>query len=338
MALRLRKLLQFLHLTPKQDEQAPAADAPPLLLDRYRHTVTRSPSPKPAPPAGGKLPGDESGPDAVLVESGSFRVDVSRLLDKLREHQLTDPHYFILCWLRCAVASGAKLIELDPVSDGLELRFDGKPFSAQELDQPYAALLDPDAPEVRRGRHFAYGLLGVQRLEPDRIEMVSGMPGSRAAMVLAGRDSVPQETPAAGLEDRTVIRLRWRKGSPGPDRHRLLTLAADSFGLAEATLVVGGREAPSNPWEAPSRKATGKWTAFSREGWRGAVCHFIPRPNELPTATAHVYVLGTRIQDFVRHQYSAFEAYLSRDDLKLDASQSRLVEDERLEVGLRTLL
>ncbi|MBI5883794.1 MAG: hypothetical protein HZB91_11910 [Elusimicrobia bacterium] len=315
----------------------PAPPLPRVPLEKFELTVVRSP--RPAAPI-------EPGKDSVLVESGSFRVDVSRLLDKLSEHQLTDPRDFILCWLRCAVASGARRVKLDPTPDGLELRFNGKSFSAGELDNPYAALLDADTPESRRGRHFAYGLLGVQRLEPDRVEVISGPRNNRAVLVMEGKATAQKQGTVMGVPWRTepqpsegtAIRLHWRVSAGRREVPGLLARASDAFGLADLELTVDGRPIPSHPWEAPSRKATGKWAEVSKDGWRGAVCHFIPAPQKLPTATIHLYVLGTLMDNITRHQYSAFEAYLARDDLALDISQTKVVENEKLEQGIRTLL
>jgi hypothetical protein len=308
-----------------EDEPAPKPLAP-LDLQRFEHKVLAGSS-RPAPPPGGD----------VLVESGSFRVDVEKLLDKLREHQLQDPRDFILCWLRCAVASGADQITLDSTEDGLTMTFDGRPFSSMELESPYGALLDPEAPEAKRGRHFAYGLLAVQRLGPAFIEASSGTGEGRAVMILAGRGmSSGDRRPEPGTE--TILRLRWQSPSQEPDVQGLLSRAKAVFGLTDARLTVNGSKVHPYPWESVSRRYGGNWGVVSEGNWRGAVRHFVPEPDELPTSTVHLYVLGTLIQDVVRHQYFAFEAYLACDDLGLDISQARVADQRKLEESLPTLL
>jgi len=285
-------------------------------------------TPRAEPPAG--QPGEP-----ILVETGSFRVDASRLLDKLREHQLRDPRDFILPWLRCACASGAKNIALDPAGDGLSLSFDGRPFSRAALDDPYGALLDDEADEPLRGRHFAYGLLALQRLGPDRVEVSSGRGGGRAMLVLEGRER-SGETGLPEPGEGTVIRVRWQRGPGRQDVPGLLARAAAVYGLAQARLTVNGVEAPREPWRAgPPRPGT--WRPVSGEGWLGYVRHFVPEPRELPSATFHIYILGTRIQTLVRHQYSSLEAYLACDALPLDLSQTGIADPARLE-GILSVL
>jgi len=128
----------------------------------------------------------------------------------------------------------------------------------------------------------------------------------------------------------TVIRVRWRRGSARQDIPGLLARAAAVYGLAQARLTVKGVEMPREPWLAGPPKP-GTWRPVSGNGWRGAVRHFVPEPRELPSATFHIYILGTRIQTFVRHQYSALEACLACDDLPLDLSQASVSDPDRLE-------
>ncbi|TPW20165.1 MAG: hypothetical protein FD126_1956, partial [Elusimicrobia bacterium] len=116
-------------------ELLPGVAPPPALdLSRYELNVDRR-----GPVERRPLP---EGVEAQLVDSGSFRVDAGRMLEKLRQYQLRDPRDFILAWLRCAVASGAARIDLETSRAGLELRFDGRPFSSAELSQPYQVLVD----------------------------------------------------------------------------------------------------------------------------------------------------------------------------------------------------
>lgn len=315
---RLERLFHGLRLAlglrPAAQEPDSSGRLPPEL-GSFSHRVLGTPraEPPPGPPG-----------EPVLVETGSFRVDASLLLEKLRERQLQDPRDFILAWLRCACASGAMNIALDAADDGLSLSFDGRPFSRAALDDPYGALLDDEADEPLRGRHFAYGLLAAQRLKPDRVELSSGRGADRAMMIMNGSEQSEEEGRPEPGED-TVIRVRWRRGSGRQDIPGLLAKAAAAYGLAQARLTVNGVEVPWKPWQA------GTWRPVSGEGWRGAVRHFVPEPQELPSATFHIYVLGTRIQTVVRHQYSALEAYLACDDLPLDLSQARVSDPDRLE-------
>ena len=120
--------------------------------------------------------------DGELVESGSFRVDRKRALDKLMRFQMSDTQFFLLPWIRCAVASGASRIGLTTVEDGIEMRFDGRAFTRAELEDPYDCLFQRSRPETIRNRNLAIGLLTVLRLKPARVEVTSGSGQDRVCL------------------------------------------------------------------------------------------------------------------------------------------------------------
>ena len=51
--------------------------------------------------------------EGQLVESGSFKVDRAKALEKIIAYQLEKPGLFTLSWVRTAVASGANNISYD---------------------------------------------------------------------------------------------------------------------------------------------------------------------------------------------------------------------------------
>ncbi|TPW20056.1 MAG: hypothetical protein FD126_2067 [Elusimicrobia bacterium] len=289
----------------------PGVKPPPALdLSRYEVNVERQ-APAERPP----LP---PGVEAQLVDTGSFRVDAAKMLDKLRSYQLADPRDFLSAWLRCAAASGAKSIELTTGWTGLTLRFDGRAFTASELAQPYQALVDGEGENAKRGRHLAYGLLGLYRLEPKSVCVVSR--GAQGVAVMTAGDS---SRPDVGTElVGTVIRVSWPAWGFFWRPIFVAARARDRFGLGPATLTVDGK-----PWR--DRPQSAAWTFKEKKGWRA--CY-----RTAAAGRVRLYVLGTYIEE-LDHPAAGAEAWLAHDELELDISQSAVVRGELLSRGLRNL-
>ncbi|MBI2361857.1 MAG: hypothetical protein HYV15_00520 [Elusimicrobia bacterium] len=290
----------------------PGVPPPPALdLSRYELCVARK-----SPEAHAPLP---AGVAARLVDTGSFRVDAARMLDKLRHHQLTDPLDFVCAWLRCAAASCAEEMARTGSWNALGLRFGGRPFSAAELSQPYQILVDGDGADARRGRHFAYGLLALYRLSPARVCVTSRGPGGVATMN-AGRGEAPD--PAAAPEG-TVVRVEWPSWAAFWRPFLAARRARQKYGLGSAGLTVDGARVPDRPQNP-------LWKTRSKKGWRTV---YTPR---LSGAKVRLYVLGTLIEELAPPGLR-LEAWLANDGLELDISQSSVVRGRRLEEGLRLL-
>lgn len=140
--------------------------------------------------------------DSKLIGAGSFKVDRDRALDKLMRFQLPDATLFVLPLVRCAVAAGASSVSISATGGQVSVRFDGRPFSEAELQDPYGCLFDRHAPENRPHRELAIALLSALRLEPSSISLLSGPPGRRFHLqvwspvkeTLEASDSQSQET------------------------------------------------------------------------------------------------------------------------------------------------
>lgn len=293
-------------------ELNPGLPPPPALdLSRYALSVARKgPEARPALPPG---------VDAQLVGSGSFKVDAAKMLDKLRSYQLSDPADFVCAWLRCAAASGAKAIELNTGALSLELRFDGRAFSAAELSRPYQALVEGDGKAGLRGRHFAYGLLGLYKLSPTRVVVTSRGPEGVAVMN-AGAGSPPD--PGAAPEG-TFIRVEWPLWAAFWRSIAVASRARERFGLGPARLAVDGNIVPAEP--AQGSWGAEPWQTFRSGAWRG-----VYRRNWVRESRIRLHVLGTLIEEVVNPSRSALEAWLAHDGLDLDISQSSVVNKARL--------
>ncbi len=284
-----------------------------------------------APPPPAKSPAEGG---AVLVDTGSLRVDTARMLDKLRERQLADARDFVLAWLRCAVASGAGKIELSCDWGDFRLTFDGRPFSAAELRDPYQALLDPEAPEALRGAQLAYGLLACLRFKPTAIWVFSGPPESRLSLSLDSRAGKgPMSTfvswPVIDPGQGTLLHARF-PGLRGVWRAmRFSRRALGRFWRPGVVLSVQ-RYAVSDPFHRALRNDT-----LESEGWRFG---WQQRPGEV-ISRIKVYHLGALVEELDERLDAdeQLDAAMSNDGLRLDISQSSVLRDALLKKGLARL-
>lgn len=281
---------------------------PPPALDLSRYEVSAEavlPAERAALPAG---------VEEQLVDSGSFRVDAARMLEKLREFQLAEPADFICAWLRCAAASGAKAIRLDTGVRSLTLTFDGAPFSASELSQPYQVLVDGEGPDARRGRHFAYGLLGLYRLRPRGVTVTSRGPDGTAVM-RAGSAAPPD---AEGAPEGTVVRVVWPVWASWWRPWTVARRARARYGMGPAALSVDG--------EPLERLLSGEGRRSHEEpGVRWAA------RKAFMMARLRLYVLGTLVETLEDEEANELDGSLGLDDAELDISQTSVVRSPRLE-------
>lgn len=271
----------------------------------------------PAPAAGG----------VIHVGSGTFRVDASKMLEKLRERQLADAADFILAWLRCVVASGAPSLAVTGDWRALRLRFFGRPFSEAELRDPYRALLDSEAEEATRGAQLAYGLLAVLRFDPASVWVLSGPPEQRVRFSLSSRGGGELEAPP-DHGNGTLLQVTF-SGLAAPWRvWQAAYRARRGFGLCGMKLVVAGRES-SDPFGAPD------WRCDEQSGWKIA---WRPRSGEA-ASRVRVYHLGALAEEFEQPIGAGpqKDVALTHPELRLSLSQSSVVRDPTFKRGLKLL-
>lgn len=276
-------------------------------------------------------------PDAVLVETGGFRVDRTRALEKLRDYQLPDAELFLLPWVRCAAALGASALRVDSDPDGIALRCDGIPFPRAAAEDPYAALFDEASPGTEPAAHFAVGLLGALRLKPRSITLASGKGPDRFRLTARSleEDSVePDESPGGD----TVLRVNWQKptllgtdlaqavGLRGSADARILEKLRAGCGMLKIPLTVNGEPSPALP-----EAATTPWIECARDGARAVL---ISAPSD-DRKRVYFYKRGVRA-GFVEHDLPlAMVAHVDDDAFRLNASHSGVLEDERRALALR---
>lgn len=276
---------------------------PPPALDLSRYEVSAEAL---LPPERAALP---PGVEEQLVDSGSFRVDAAKMLEKLRSFQLAEPADFVCAWLRCAAASGAKDIRLDTGARSLTLVFDGAPFSASELSQPYQVLVDGEGPDARRGRHFAYGLLGLYRLRPVGVTVTSRGEGGTAVM----RAGAVPEPDAEAAPEGTVVTVVWPVWASWWRPWTVARRARARFGMGPAALSVNG-----DPLERILSSGEGDQT-HEEEGlrWSARRVYML--------AQVRLYVLGTLVETLEGEEAHELAGAVGLDDAELNISQTAVV-------------
>lgn len=249
-----------------------------------------------------------------LVESGGFRVDRKKALEKLMRFQLPDARMYLLSWVQAAVAGGARRIEVGEDSGGGFMRFDGEPWPAYDLKDPYSAFFN--RARGRRGDRaaaFAIGLLSALRLGPREIRVRSGA----LELVVLGVDS-EEVSRLTSAEDGTSIRV------PDIGTTEAGYLRAQC-GWCPAELVLFGERLPARSAQGPSLEFKGRgksgrvWLAPA--GASGSEVHLLAHGVEVSTVATDSPIVPVR-------------AVLQDDGLNLDLSGTRVVQDRKLKGAL----
>ena len=257
----------------------------------------------------------------IHVESGAFRVDRRRALDKLMRFQLPQAEMFMLPWVRSAVAGGATYVRLGAVDGTFEMRFDGRPFGREELTDPYSCLFDRYKPENRRNRELAIGLLSVMRLKPLFVSIASGAPGSRTRLRAESIES-DRVDPAGDPETDTVIRVAPSAAAVAlwsPDRAEWIERLCR---VCPIPVWLSGEEAVRE-----IKPASPPGLYFDENGLRG----WLTAPAELgPVSTLDAYTLGVFVSPTqLTLPRVQVDGYLNDDEFTLSASQSAVARNAR---------
>lgn len=251
------------------------------------------------------------------VRSGAFLVDRERGLELLRRYQLPDPSDFLLPWLRLAVASGARRVELRPLLWGLKLRFDGAPIPEKRLRSPHDCLFSDACGEGGRYAHLLAGLLGALRQRPRQVRIRSGAGDGR---VLLDIDRAERQTlaPAREADSDTVLQVRWSDWRGCWRTSSSLSRVREACALFPVPLTIGG---------APASRGLRLPVAFEEQGVRGEL---IAHRDDGPSAIA-VHKLGVRVT-VLAEEFTGMRvrARINDDRLGLSASQCGVLRDERL--------
>jgi hypothetical protein len=254
--------------------------------------------------------------EPVHVGSGGFRVDRKRMLEKLAQFQFADETQYLASWLRAAVASGATSIRCEVHGGRFSLRFDGKPFGLADLQNVYDALFEEQAGSRGR-RYLALGLVSALRGGRTTVSVTSGQGGSRHRFTAQSPLSeAVREHPEREAD--TVIAMEGR-GAPKLSEVKAWT---SRMGHSPVEVLVNGSGGPARASAEPDEPAL--WVSLA--DIRGFV-----RPLLRGKASRlSLFVYGVLAEDVEADLGPAHvHADLSCDELSLDASQAKVVRNER---------
>lgn len=257
------------------------------------------------------------------VASGGFRIDRRRALAKLQEYQLPEPARFVLPWLRCAYASGAKAASLSSGLDWVQLAFNGRPLAEKFVKEPFDAIFSEDE-DCPRHRDLAVGLLTAFRLEPALVTLVSGPAGKQVKLVARSIEDSQVEESALPHEG-TVVTVSWRgSGSGAENISEVLSQAQQRSGMLSFPLQING--APATPESASLEPSV----ALELDGIRVRLA--VPSDPLDPKSEAGLYKHGVLVETMrFEGLQLAVRAEMNHDGWSLDASQTGVVmtEEER---------
>ncbi|PCI36267.1 MAG: hypothetical protein COB53_10125 [Elusimicrobia bacterium] len=258
--------------------------------------------------------------EGQFVESGSFKVDRARALDKLMRFQLEKPERYLLPWVRAGVASHATAIDIDYTDLGLSLSFDGDVIPEAQLRDPYGTLLGDFSDENTAARHIAIGLLAALRLKPAGIKIDSGIAGKRRSLVVKDLQEDDLKR-AKGPETKTIINAHWH----GPDKElarQHMTELKGSCLVSPIPIRVNGNELKR--WTRGPERTGIYFEAGSAFGW------ITPADGEAEESRFDAYVLGVSSgQTTFSLPAAQVRGYVNDNRFRLNASQSSIVVDSR---------
>lgn len=112
--------------------------------------------------------------EGTFVSQGNFTLDLVRAREKLKKFQLLDPYHYVLPLVSAAVLGGASTLHCRVGSSRFSMEFNGAPFTAEELEGMFSALLiSSSVIGRRRVAELAVGINAALALSPRQILLES---------------------------------------------------------------------------------------------------------------------------------------------------------------------
>jgi len=121
--------------------------------------------------------------DGVSEGEGRFSLDRHVAREKVARFALPDPEDYVLLLVRSAVRQGARRIFVNADADELHMEWDGRPFTRQELEDLYNALLEGEPGAPGGLRELALALVTARALQLRKAEVRSGGPQGHALIL-----------------------------------------------------------------------------------------------------------------------------------------------------------
>jgi len=270
--------------------------------------------------------------EGELVESGSFKIDRARALEKLKSFQFADPNSFILALARAAVAAEAPELRADRVENGIRLWFAGRPLTLEDLEDPFAGLFSEEDAKDEFKRQLALGILGALRLEPRLVRVAAA---GYSLMMDSPVNYAPRPAPEA--KEGTLIEILFDAGlfSRMPDP---LPLLREGTAMLKIPFFLDGARVPALPESSPTPSV-----AFEENGIRG-VLTAAPEPAgmlSLLGVGAHPHPLyfyrhGVRVGVDEHGFLISMGVHLDSASFSVNATHSGVLEDDARAAAIRT--
>jgi hypothetical protein len=262
--------------------------------------------------------------DGTATGQGSFTMDRRAAREKLRAFQLAEPGAWALELVQALIARGATAVHLDADRDDLSLRADGRPFTAEELDNVWSAVLAAgEADDLRARQRLAIGLNALVGLGPKHVEVWSGTvaAGSRLVLGTEGDERVEPAAGPSGLEGTVITtKLGLLDAARNPNA-AVKRLVQERAAHAAVPVTVDG-EVASDGFRP---RALFGLVGLEHDGFR-AVGGIDPRPGAAPRL--RLQTDGVWIQEWpIASGTPGLTVVIESARFRKDVSQSRIVED-----------
>lgn len=252
-----------------------------------------------------------------------FTMDREVAREKLSDFQLPDPHFYVLLLIRAAMIRGASHVDIRTDTRGVQIRFNGSPFSRLDLEELYdAAMSGKTDPRTRALGALALGLRTVSSLEGfGSLDMVTGDDRSSTRLRLEPGWGELLEDALPGVRGTAVaIRFRGRDEAVAPE----VAVIEERCGYAGGEIYLDGRDVTQGLRLRLDEAVV--TTTIEQDGVRGAA-GFLPEGEhtaELRLVRDGV-LLATHELDVADDR---FVAVVETDGLELDLSQFDVIQDE----------
>lgn len=256
--------------------------------------------------------------EATWVGGGSFKVDREKALEKLAAYGLQDKDRFLQTWIRAAVANEATRIEIHSSKESLEIEFDGRGFTYDDLRDPYSVLFEGQKEGTEDRRYLAIGILTLLPAKPGAIDLFYGIPGKRFRTTIT--ETTGEKTTRLKEEDRkTRIRVLSLNGSLHSDS---AAAASGSVSAVSPARVFINDQEIQRPRHG---KTPGVWV--EERGFRAWVN--LPVDNN-PGSLIELSVDGVSLETLQMHDHDIpVRAIVDSSEVSMNADHSRVVQNDR---------
>lgn len=258
---------------------------------------------------------------------GQFTLDPRVAKEQMKAFRLEDPWSYAVEFFLAASRKGGSLVKMTISPGQFEMRFDGPPFTQQDLENIYSDLFsgkDAD-PNKRANGQLAMALNALSALRPRLVEVFSGDAECAVHLIIRPGEEDKIETAEAGfLGTRVTARLGGFESSgfyAAEGARQSIALLAERCRYAVPDLIVNEKEISSG-FQLPDAAA---YTSF-REGTLEGVAGLIP---QCAVGEVRFVVEGILVETVhLSSRYAGVAVIVQDEAFQKDLSNNRVIKDE----------